>query len=156
MKLRQYRDGDLEAMRALFRGSVLRGCAGLYTPAQLRAWADRASRLDEERFRRAVTLVAEEEGRLLGYGSLEPGGHLDHLYTAAEAQGQGVGTALCDALEAEARRQGEREIHVEASRKARGFLERRGYRVIRAQQVEVEGESLENFCMTLEIADADA
>ena len=152
MKLRRYRDGDLEEMRALFRESILRGCVGFYTPAQLRAWADRAGSLEPERFRRAVTLVAEEEGRLLGYGSLEPGGHLDHLYTAAEAQGQGVGTALCGALEAEARRQGVREIHVEASRKARRFFEGRGYELDGAQQVEVDGEQLENFRMTLKIS----
>ena len=91
--------------------------------------------------------MAEEEGHLLGFGNLEPGGHLDCLYTAADSQRRGVAASLCDALEAEARRQGEELLQVEASRTARGFFERRGYQVAAAQLVPVDGEELENFRM---------
>lgn len=59
----------------------------------------------------------------------------------------GVAASLCDALEAEARRQGEELLRVEASRTARGFFERRGYQVLAAQLVPVDGEELENFRM---------
>ena len=37
--------------------------------------------------------------------------------------------------------------HLEASRTARGFFERRGYQVAAAQLVPVDGEELENFRM---------
>lgn len=71
----------------------------------------------------------------------------DCLYTAADSQRRGAAASLCDALEAEARRQGEELLRVEASRTARGFFERRGYQVAAAQLVPVDGEELENFRM---------
>ena len=116
-------------------------------PAELEAWANRAGRVAAERLLDCCTLVAEEEGRLLGFGNLEPGGHLDCLYTAADSQRRGVAASLCDALEAEARRQGEELLRVEASRTARGFLSGGGLSVAAAQLVPVDGEKLENFRM---------
>lgn len=147
MHLRQFEAGDLPAVQELFAGSIRTVCRGDYTPAELEAWANRAGRITAERLLDCYTLVAEEEGRLLGFGNLEPGGHLDCLYTAADSQRRGVAAALCDALEAEARRQGEELLRVEASRTARGFFERRGYQVAAAQLVPVDGEELENFRM---------
>ena len=147
MELRRFEAGDLPAVRELFRQSIQTVCRGDYTPAELSAWAGRAGNITAERLLACYTLVVEEEGRLLGFANLEPGGHLDCLYTAAESQRRGVAAALCDALEAEARRQGERLLRVEASRTARGFFERRGYRVQAAQLVPVDGKQLENFRM---------
>ena len=41
------------------------------------------------------TWVAEEDGAILGFATVEAG-DLDHLYVAPAAQGRGVGTALLD------------------------------------------------------------
>ena len=147
MDLRRFEAGDLPAVQELFARSIRTVCRGDYPPAQLKAWANRAGRITAKRLLDCYTLVAEEEGRLLGFGNLEPGGHLDCLYTAADSQRRGVAEALCDALEAEARRQGEELLRVEASRTARGFFERRGDQVAAAQLVPVDGEELENFRM---------
>ena len=133
--------------QARFRQSIQAVCQGDYTAAQLSAWAGRAETIMAKRLLACDTLVAEEKGCLLGFANLEPGGHLDCLYTAAGSQRRGVAAALCDALEAEARRQGEKLLRVEASRTARGFFEHRGYRVQAAQLVSVDGEELENFRM---------
>ena len=106
MHLRRFEAGDLPAVQELFAGSIRTVCRGDYTPAELEAWANRAGRITAERLLDCYTLVAEEERHLLGFGNLEPGGHLDCLYTAADSQRRGVAASLCDALEAEARRQG--------------------------------------------------
>lgn len=151
MDLRRFEAGDLPAVQELFAGSIRTVCRGDYTPAELEAWANRAGRITAERLLDCYTLVAEE-GHLLGFGNLEPGGHLDCLYTAADSQRRGAAAALCDALEAEARRQGEELLRVEASRTARGFFERRGYQVAAAQLVPVDGEELENFRMAKKLS----
>lgn len=92
MHLRQFEAGDLPAVQELFAGSIRTVCRGDYTPAQLEAWANRAGRITAKRLLDCYTLVAEEEGHLLGFGNLEPGGHLDCLYTAADSQrGSGSG-----------------------------------------------------------------
>ena len=52
-----------------------------------------------------------------------------------------------EALEGYAWGLGAAEVTVHASRTARPFFERRGYRVVKAQQVERRGVLLENFAM---------
>lgn len=146
--LRPYQDGDAPALAALFRETVHTVCDAQYTPAQLDAWAP-AEGPDlaawDNGFRAHVTLVAEVEGQLAGFGDLDPAaGYLDRLYVSRAFQGRGVASALCDALEGAA---SSRPITTHASRTARPFFEGRGYRVIRAQQVERRGVQLENFVM---------
>ena len=77
-----------------------------------------------------------------------PDGYLDLLYVRPACQGRGIGAALCDALEG-LYPVGRLTVH--ASRTARPFFERRGWRVVRAQRVERRGQTLENFVMEKEL-----
>ena len=149
--IRPGRPEEAAALRALFYGAVHTACAGDYTPAQLDAWAPASydsAAWAETLFCRTV-LAAEEAGQLLGFGSIGPDGYLDLLYVRGDCQGRGVGTALCDALEG-LYPAGRLTVH--ASRTARPFFEKRGYRVIRAQRVERRGQTLENFVMEKEMS----
>ena len=74
-------------------------------------------------------------------------GYLDHLFVRWDCQGQGVATALCDALEARCRELGMDAVTVHASRTALPFFLRRGYAVEREQQVPVRGQVLTNYAM---------
>ena len=80
-----------------------------------------------------------EGGVIVGIADLGPDGYLDRLYVHRDWQGRGVASALCDALPAA------RTTH--ASITARPFFERRGWRVVREQQVERRGVLLTNFVM---------
>ena len=61
----------------------------------------------------------------------------------------GVSDALRDKVLTRARELGTRVLKVHASKTARPFFERRGYRMLYAQQVERRGVLLENFAMEL-------
>lgn len=141
------RPGICRRYRSCLPGASGTVCRGDYTPAELEAWANRAGRITARRLLDCYTLVAEEEGHLLGFGNLEPGGPSGLPVYGSGQPAPGAAASLCDALEAEARRQGEELLRVEASRTARGFFERRGYQVAAAQLVPVDGEELENFRM---------
>ena len=101
MKLREYRASDCPELTRLFYDTVHSVCAGEYTPEQLDAWAD--GRPDLKAWARSLsahdTLVAEEEGRILGFGDMTAEGYLDRLFVHREAQGRGIASALCAALE---------------------------------------------------------
>lgn len=146
MKLREYRASDCPELTRLFYDTVHSVCAGDYTPEQLDAWAD--GRPDLEAWDRTLsahdTLVAEEEGRILGFGDMAADGYLDHLFVYREAQGRGIASALCAALEG---RCSAPEFTVHASKTARTFFQSRGYQVVREQQVERKGILLTNFVM---------
>ena len=143
--LREYRPEDLGEMAALFYDTVHTVNARDYTDEQLDAWA--TGQVDEaawdSSFRAHFTLVAVEEGRIVGFGDMDESGYLDRLYVHRDRQGEGIASALCDALES--RIPGGIETH--ASITARPFFEGRGYRVVRAQQVERRGVLLTNFVM---------
>lgn len=81
MDLRLCTQADLPAVLNLFRTSVHTLCRADYTPAQLSAWAPADT--DEAPWARRLQcqtfLLAEEDGDLMGFASLE-GDYLDLLY----------------------------------------------------------------------------
>ena len=93
-------------------------------------------------------LAAERDGQLLGFGSIGPDGYLDLLYVRKDCQHQGIATVLCDFLET---LYPVDRVTVHASITARPFFEARGYRVLRAQQVERRGQLLTNYVMEKEM-----
>lgn len=150
MDLRLCTQADLPAVLNLFRTSVHTLCRGEYTPAQLDAWAPED--LDEAPWARRVQcqtfLLAEEDGDLMGFASLE-GDYLDLLYVHPRHARRGVGTVLCDALERQCTGQ---RITVHASATARPFFARRGYRTVEPNQVERRGVVLTNYLMEKELS----
>ena len=149
MELRRYRSEDLPALARLFGETVRRVNIRDYTRAQAEAWAAGEADLlaRDDWFRRLYTLVAVVDGRIAGYGNVDDTGYLDHLFVRWDCQGQGVATALCDALEARCRELGMDAVTVHASRTALPFFLRRGYAVEREQQVPVRGQVLTNYAM---------
>ena len=145
--LRPYRPEDCPALAHLFYETVHTVNAAHYSPAQLDAWAPACGpdlAAWDASFRAHLTLVAELDGRLAGFGDLDPAaGYLDRLYVHKDLQGRGVATALCNALEEAAAG----PVVTHASVTARPFFARRGYRVLRAQQVERRGVTLANYVM---------
>ena len=147
MELRAYQSADCAATAALFYHTVHAVAARDYTPLQLDAWAPKSRDLDA--WNRSLlahfALVAVQNGVIVGFGDMdEAAGYLDRLYVHKDCQRQGIATALANALEARA----PGDILVtHASRTARPFFEKRGYRVVRAQQVERGGVQLQNFVM---------
>lgn len=146
MELRPYTSRDLEAILALFYHTVHTVNARHYAPEQLDAWADGrpdAGRWDAS-LRTHHSLVAWLDGEIVGFADMDKTGYLDRLYVHADQQGQGVATALCDALEGASEAS---TFLTHASITARPFFERRGYRVVREQQVERRGVLLTNYVM---------
>lgn len=154
MILREYRTSDLPAMAALFYETVHTVCAADYSAEQLDAWATGA--VDEAAwdlsFRAHYSLVAVDGEKIVGFGDMDPAGYLDRLYVHRDYQRQGVATALCDALEKAVRG----DVTVHASRTARPFFEKRGYRVVRRQEMVRRGVRIENFVMLRPAAERGA
>ena len=150
MRLRLYCAGDLPMLLELFYNTVHTVCTGDYTPAQLNTWAPRKP--DEAAWdvslRSRTTLVAEEGGAILGFGNIGPDGYLDLLYVHRDHQRRGIATVLCDFLET---LYPVGRVTVHASKTARPFFEKRGYRVLRSQWVERRGQVLTNYVMEKEL-----
>lgn len=130
----------------LFYETVHSVNAGDYSESQLEAWAPKDN--DYSHLKTALeknwTLVAIEDGVIIGFADIEDTGYLDHLFVHKDYQGNGVATALCNEIEAKGNFN---EIETHASITALPFFEKRGYKVVREQIVEIRGEKLKNHVM---------
>lgn len=151
IKLRPYQSSDCKELSELFYNTVHTINRKDYTPEQLDAWADGHVDLAawDASFLAHHTVVAEEDGRLVGFGDMDQNGYLDRLYVHKDYQGRGIAKALCDCLENRGR-----EVQKAggcfttlASITARPFFERRGYQTVKEQQVERRGQKLTNYVM---------
>lgn len=148
MIIRRYTPADCAAILLLFHDTVHTINALDYSADQLAVWAPKTA--DAARWNASLSahtsVVAEEDGCILGFGDID-GDYLDRLYVHKDAQRRGIATAIADALETAAREQQKATVTVHSSLTAKPFFEKRGYRVLRAQQVERGGILLPNFVM---------
>lgn len=117
-----------------------------YTAEQVNAWADGNIDLAawDKSFTEHYTVVAEENGVIVGFSDITEGGYLDRLYVHKDYQRKGVATAICDALESYPDTD---ELTVHASITAKPFFISRGYSVVKKQEVVRRGVVLTNFVM---------
>ena len=148
MFIRAYQASDCRELAELFYHTVHTVNAKDYSPEQLDAWA--TGQVDLEQWDRTLqehfSLVAVEGNIIVGFGDMDSTGYLDRLYVHSKYQGKGIATALCGRLEAVV--SGNLVTH--ASITAKPFFEKRGYRVVKEQQVERKGIFLTNFVMVKE------
>lgn len=148
MEMRNYQQTDCEEMAELFYHTVHTVNAKDYTTEQLNVWA--TGNVDLEKWNQSFlehdTVVAVEDDKIIGFGDMDNTGYLDRLYVHKDYQGRGVASMICDRLEGTALG----KVVTHASITARPFFEKRGYKVIREQQVERGGILLTNYVMEVQ------
>jgi putative acetyltransferase len=154
--LRPFLPADVPVLAAIFVASIEGLTGDDYSEAQQEAWATAVD--DEEAFGKRLasqlTLVATLEGAPVGFVSLKGKDHIDLLYVHPGAVGQGVASALCDALEKLAGGRGAKSLSVDASDNAAEFFVRRGYEARQRNTVSLNGEWLANTNMQKPLGDA--
>jgi putative acetyltransferase len=147
--LRPFLIADTMALRDLYAQSIEELTADDYNDDQRLAWA--AAAADAEAFASRLgsmtTLVVQVEGEYAGFASLKDNTVFDMLYVHPYFAGQGVGTALADAIERLAQGRGAKEITVEASDTAEPFFEARGYEATQRNMVPRDDLWLPNTTM---------
>lgn len=148
--LRPFMPADTIGLRDLFAASIEELTQEDYDEEQRIAWASMAedAQAFAKRLGSMVTLVVQIEGEYAGFASLKDNTVLDMLYVHPYHAGEGVGSALCDALERIAAARGATEISVDASETAAPFFEDRGYVAIRRNSVPVDDQWLADTTMT--------
>lgn len=145
MVIRDYQHTDCKELAELFYNTVHTINAKDYTREQLDVWA--SGHVDLEKWDRSLqehySVVAVDNKIIVGFGDIDETGYLDRLYVHADYQGKGVAAAICDQLEKSI----PGNIITHASITARPFFEKRGYKVIKEQQVERQGILLINYVM---------
>ncbi len=149
ISLRPMLPDDGPILAAIFAASIDELTQDDYSPSQQAAWI--ASAESETAFGTRllalVTIVAIVDGEIEGFGSLKAPDTLEMLYVRPAANRQGVGTALCEAIERIARGRGAPALNVAASDTAQSFFARRGYEALHRETVPVGDEWLGRTAM---------
>lgn len=146
--IRKYRSNDCEQLAELFYQTVHTVNAKDYTTEQLDVWADGNVDLKEwnKSFSTQYAIVCVKDYLIVGFGDIDKTGYLDRLFVHKDYQRQGIASAICDELEQAVN---VNKIITHASITAKPFFERRGYKVIKEQQITRNGVSLTNYVMEL-------
>ena len=150
LTIRPLAERDIPEMQALFRDTVLHVNVRDYSLDEVEDWASCGD--SEEHWRRLLSENAyvgafDAQGRLVGFSSMNAGGHLHSMFVHKDRQGAGVGSRLLSEVEKMAREYGVRRIGAEVSVTARPFFEARGYSVVKEQKAKANRMYLTNFVM---------
>ncbi|MEQ8194825.1 MAG: GNAT family N-acetyltransferase [Rhodospirillales bacterium] len=154
IRIRPFTETDLDATARVFFDAVRHDTKDHYTGEQRRAWAPDVPATPSWRARLEgqTVFVAERNGEIVGFMGLTAEGRIDLAFVAPEMIGRGIGKKLYGEIDAHARAAGLRTLTVHASRQARGFFERRGWRTLRERTVTRGGVDLTNYLMEIELA----
>jgi RimJ/RimL family protein N-acetyltransferase len=122
---------DAEAIYAIHRESAMAAYVHVFPPDRYEFPDDQMRRHWNEALRDAATevVIAEREGRPVGFATVSPG-WLRNLFVVPEEWGRGAAAAIHDEAVARLRTMdaGARLWVLEANERARRFYERRGWR----------------------------
>lgn len=150
MNIRKADVSDMPALRDLYQGTILTVNSKDYNPEQVAAWAGRGSRLSslERRILTQHFYVAETPEKVItGFASLEDDGEFDMMFVHKDFQRQGIATLLTAAIIRQAQTLQLPSLTAYVSITAKPFFEKMGFRVVKAQTVDIDGVLLNNYEM---------
>ncbi|MFN3688395.1 N-acetyltransferase family protein [Salinarimonas sp.] len=158
VSLRPMLPADGPLLADIYREAILGIGIEDYDEAQCEAWASLAD--DEAAFAARLsgmlTLVALRDGEVAGFAALEKNATIAMLYVSPDHAGEGVATALVDALEKLAAARGTEIIEASASDTALPLFQKRGYEPRQRSTTTIAGQWLANTHLTKRLAPAQA
>lgn len=149
IQLRQATENDLEQMKILFAETIKNTCKDDYSPEEIAVWTSSVKRTERwlHVLKNQYVLLAEMDGQLVGFGTLENGNYLDFLYVHHMHLRKGIAHQLYNALKQESVQLGFNTLNSDVSKTARPFFERKGFKVIKENRHERDGVVLINYHM---------
>lgn len=143
MRIRLFKAHDAAETARLHRLTIQHINKKDYPPQQIAAWSGRTT---AKRFRDSIAkltrFVAEEKGKIVGFGDYNPQGELTGLYVHKDFQRKGIGNKLLQRMEQQAYNDGLRMFHALSTITAKGFYDRQGYQTVRKTMHAIKGHKL--------------
>ncbi|MEC4802675.1 MAG: GNAT family N-acetyltransferase [Jaaginema sp. PMC 1079.18] len=150
MKIRLYREGDIDAIALLYHHTVHQVNSRHYSPAQIAAWSPKVQSYEYWRSRLTqyqIVYVAEIENTVVGFTELAANGHIDCFYVHHQWQGCKVGSNLLSQLENHAKEQHISSLFAEVSITAQPFFTAKGFQITQERERLLRGQYFKQFLM---------
>ena len=152
MNIRKYTKDDNHEIYNLFYDSVHSIKRKIYTKKQLDEWAKKLTDIENwcKKFTDSYTLVAEENGKIIGFSNITKDGYIETLYVHTNHQHKKVATNLLSDIEKYSIDNNLSQILTYSSKNAKAFFEKSGYSVSE-ENILIRGkEELKNYLMKKE------
>lgn len=149
MNIRRYKYTDTLEIIKLFFETVREINIKDYTKEQVIAWAPEEADLEKwkDRLSKFITFVVEDNEKIVGFSELEEDGHINCFYSHKDYQGKGIGKLMISNIEEQAKILRLSRLYAEVSITAKPFFEKKGFRIIKEQEVELRGVKFINYLM---------
>ena len=150
MKIRKARLTDAIELSRMHKGTIRNVNKHDYSPKQIKVWS---SRTNVHRFRNshnlAIRYVAVEGGQIVGYSDFkkENPENFWGLYVHKNHLGKGIGSRLLEKMIKVAKKMGAKKFRLEATKTAKTFYQKKGFKVLKKTIHTIEGEQLEVYVM---------
>ncbi len=152
--IRQATLADIPELAELYKNTVLSVNRKDYSTEEVEDWAscgDDTAHL-HELFAGQHFLAAENDnGKIVGFTSVNDAGYLHNLFVHKDFQHQGIATSLYRAIESYTREKGIEKITSEVSITAKPFFEKQGFAVDEEQKRRANKLYLTNYKMSKNI-----
>ncbi|WP_016951950.1 GNAT family N-acetyltransferase [Anabaena sp. PCC 7108] len=149
LTIREYRPSDTKMIMKLFYDTVHKINIHDYNQEQVNAWAEETMDYEfwHKRLQTKLPYVAENNDEIVGFGELDPDGHIDCFYCHSQYQRKGIGSKLLKHIENMAKSQEIKRLYAEVSITAKPFFQTHGFTIAKEQQVERRGVLFTNYLM---------
>lgn len=157
MKIREYKNGDLDEMLELFYDTVHNINVRDYTEEQVNMWAPKKSEKSKwrEYFNKNYCYVAIIDKKIVGFSDLTREGYLNTIYIHKDFQRKGIATELLGIIEKKAKKLNIDVITTEASITAKPFFKNKGFNIVKEQTKYHKGLIFINYIMEKKIKGGD-
>ena len=139
---------DIAELSKIYGESVELLAPELYTPEQVKAWADFANEAEFEDFILGNKTWLDLEGKeIRGYCGYGEDGHIASLYISPKHSRKGVGGALLSHVLKEAQEEGIKSFYTEASFLSKVLFERHGFIVSEVEHLIRNGVEFKRYKM---------
>ena len=154
LQVRRYKRGEEPAIWNVYFSATRVSIARDYHQDLIQRWAPQNPDMNQwaERLAQKNPFVALVDDQLVGMAEIEPDGFIDYFYVHPNWQGRGIGKALLERLEAEARSLGISTIFADVSVTAKDFFAARGFVVVESKNNIILGHPAPNFRMEKHLA----
>lgn len=150
MRIRKARLADSAEIARLHRATIRAINANDYSPAEIKEWSGRSS---AKRFRsshgKAFRYVAVEGEKIVGFADFNKENPENYwgLYVHKDFLGRGIGSRLMKKMEEAAKKMGAKKFVLSATKTAKAFYEKQGFKVNKKSKHPVEDQKLDVYVM---------
>lgn len=140
---------DLDEMKQLYVGTIMKVCENDYSFKEREQWSSSVNKTERwiEIAETQYVLLAEIDQQIVAYATLKDGNYIDFFYVHKDFQRRGIAQQLLKQLEGKAIDLGSRAISSDISITAKPFFEKNGFIEIAKQRNIIGNEVLINYKM---------